>query len=642
MNIRPFHRFVLLPVGVKGFITFTALDVLITLIAYLGTFTIRLLASPLDNLSSLIFIVLIAASTPIVLYGFGVYHCIWDRTSGHGITLLIKAVVVFAVITALVNTAFFPRPLPYSVILWSNGLALSGFIAIRYRSRLVSGFSWRWRAIWFHEFPTNETRVLIVGAGEAGQTLALRLKHRLPNHRYKVVGFVDDDLKKKGLYVEGCKVFGDRTDIPDVVEEQKIDLIVMAVHNIAGQDFREIMNYCEKTRARIKVIPDILALINAKSGSILLRDVQLEDLIGRSAISRHEAVNLTPVMHKTIMVTGAAGSIGCELSRQLASYEPTRLLLLDNNESGLHDLVLALKASYPKIPLVSVLADITNRAALEAVFTHHRPQVIFHAAAYKHVPMMEDYPAEALRVNIGGTRNLAELACEHNIERFVLVSTDKAINPSSVMGASKRVCELLLGALSRYGTSRTRFTSVRFGNVLGSRGSVVPIFNKQIDNGGPVTITHPDMTRYFMSIPEAVNLIIHAACLTEGGDTFVLKMGEVVRIVDLAERMIRLRGMRPGIDIELKFTGIRPGEKMHEELYEETEKVVETVHPHIVKIKNGKGHCAPDFFFSCLDDLMDQSRMDSRQVLGQLLDLIRLDHDEHSNNRILIASQHAS
>ncbi|HEX2908002.1 MAG TPA: nucleoside-diphosphate sugar epimerase/dehydratase [Phototrophicaceae bacterium] len=619
------------------------LDALISLVAYFVTFTVRLLVFPLDNLSSLTLIVLIALLTPGVLYSLGVYHCLWSRTSGHGITRLAKATAVITVITLAVNVVLVPRPLPLSVVVVSNLLALCGFITIRYRSRLLSGASWRWRAIWYHEFPiATTTRVLIVGAGEAGQTLALRLKHRLPAHNYQVMGFVDDDPSKYNMYVEGCKVFGSRKDIPRVAEEQKIELIVVAIHNISNADFREIFNYCEQTRARIKVVPDVLALMNARNGKVLLRDVQLEDLIGRSASSRHEAVNLTSVMHKTIMVTGAAGSIGSELSRQISSYEPTTLLLLDNNESGLYDLVMELKAKHPDVRFIAVLADITNRRALAEVFTIHQPQVIFHAAAFKHVPMLEDYPAEACRVNIGGTRNLAELACEYNVERFVLVSTDKAIYPTSVMGASKRVCELLLRALSLSCEKAPLFTSVRFGNVLGSRGSVVPLFNQQIENGGPVTITHPDMTRYFMSIPEAVNLIIHAACLTEGGDTFVLKMGEVVRIVDLAERMIRFRGLRPGLDIAIHFTGIRPGEKLHEELYEQTETVVETVHPQIVKARSGEDRYSPEVFFSQLDVLMTQTPPDAKQVLCYLLDLINLDCDEQMDYSVVSLSQQAS
>ncbi len=310
-----------------------------------------------------------------------------------------------------------------------------------------------------------------------------------------------------------------------IAEARNIDLIVVAIHNISGPDFRQVLTACESTKALIKVVPDLQELVNARQGAALLRDVQAEDLIGRNPITRHEAVDLAPVMNKVILVTGAAGSIGSELSRQIMLYKPTKAILLDNNESGLHDLVTELRSKFPAVELVPALVDITIRSAIHSVFEKHRPQIVFHAAAYKHVPMLEYYPREALRVNIGGTRNVAELARDYGVERFVLISTDKAVNPSSIMGATKRVCELMLHALSQDPDCHTLFASVRFGNVLGSRGSVVPTFNRQIDSGGPVTVTHQEMTRYFMSIPEAVNLIIHAACMTNGNDIYVLADG---------------------------------------------------------------------------------------------------------------------
>jgi FlaA1/EpsC-like NDP-sugar epimerase len=428
--------------------------------------------------------------------------------------------------------------------------------------------------------------VLIIGAGESGQDLALRLKHRLPGNRYHVVGFIDDDPEKQNMYVEGCRVLGTRSDIVRLSNFYNVDLIVVAIHNVSGPDFREILSYCELTRALIKVVPDLEALVTSRQTKALLRDVQVEDYIGRTVVSQHEDVDLSPVTGKVILVTGAAGSIGSELSRQIFHYHPKKVLVLDNNESGLHDLVTELKAAHPNAPVVPALIDITAPASLRAFFKEHKPQIVFHAAAYKHVPMLEFYPEQALRVNIHGTVNLAELSLNNGVERFVLISTDKAVCPSSVMGASKRVCELLLHALSHSHIGNTIFTSVRFGNVLGSRGSVVPTFNRQIDSGGPVTVTHEEMTRYFMSIPEAVNLIIHAASMTQGDDIFVLRMGEVVRIVELAERMIRMRGLRPYIDIGIEFTGMRPGEKMHEALFNDHEKPLETLHPHIVKIED--------------------------------------------------------
>jgi len=314
--------------------------------------------------------------------------------------------------------------------------------------------------------------------------------------------------------------------------------------------------------------------------------VKAEDLIGRGPVTRHEGINLDLVTSKTIMVTGAAGSIGSELSRQLCRYNASNVIILDNNESGLHEIQIELAAKFPGTHVEPALVDITNREMLFNVFAQYKPQIVFHAAAYKHVPMMERYPGEALRVNLGGTRNLTDCAREFGVERFVLISTDKAVNPSCIMGASKRACELLLRSLAQQPGEKTLFTSVRFGNVFGSRGSVVPTFNNQIENGGPVTITDPEMSRYFMSIAEAVNLVIHAASMTKGGDAYLLKMGEEVRIIELAERMIRLRGMRPDKDIEIKITGMRPGEKLHEELHSESELLQDTVHPNIVQMSS--------------------------------------------------------
>ncbi len=603
----------------KQTIQFALLDIIITFAAYTATYIIRLMALPTEVNLSFLLIGIAVCITPVVFYRVGVYHCIWERTSGHGITVIIKAVALITMIVVLLNSIPSSRTLPFNVIFVSSSLSLGGFITIRYRSRLLSGMSWRWRAIWYHEFPTQKLPVLIVGAGEAGQMLALRLKHHFAGNQYAVVGFIDDNPEKQNMYVEGCRVLGERRSIPQVAREHNVSLIVVAVHNIASQDFRDILSYCEQTNAQIKVIPDILALMNSTNGQALLCDVQLADLIGRTDTTNNSSIDLAPVTNKVILVTGAAGSIGSELARQLVTYQPKTLVLLDNNESNLYELELELIAKFPDVRLVTFLADITQRDSLLPVFQRYRPQVIFHAAAYKHVPMMERYPEEALRVNIGGTRNLAELAYEYGVERFVLISTDKAINPTSIMGASKRVYKRLLHALSQQCPQRTLFTSVRFGNVLGSRGSVVPIFAHQIDTGGPVTITHPDMTRYFMSISEAVTLVIHAACLTEGADGFMLKMGKVVRIVDLAERMIRLRGLRPGVDIPIEFTGTRSGEKLHEELHDDTDNPIRTQHPGTMRVAQWRDFEEAALFFRKLDQLDSNG-----DVLSKLLDLAQV------------------
>ena len=427
------------------------------------------------------------------------------------------------------------------------------------------------------------------------------------------------------MLVEGCPVLGQCHQIGQLVRDHHIELIVVAIHNLTGAKFREILTACEQTTAMVKVLPDLLAMVNDKASITALRDVQPEDLIGRTTVSRSTEVDLSPVLRKVVCITGAAGSIGSELVRQIMDYEPRQVILLDNNESGLHDLYIQMKTAHPDIDLIAALADITRMETLEPIVKLHKPEVIFHAAAYKHVPMLEHFPSEALRVNIRGTWNLAELASRHRIERFVLISTDKAVKPVSVMGASKSIGESILYAFSQQSANQTRFTAVRFGNVLGSRGSVVPTFRQQIQNGGPVTVTHPEMTRYFMSTSEAVNLIIHAACLTRGGDIFMLKMGEVVRITELAERMIRMHGLRPYVDIDIQFTGVRPGEKMHEELYDGTEDAVPTSHPHIVQIQRPYASFEACTFFKDLDAILANPPNSPSDVLDQLLHIMRLD-----------------
>lgn len=599
-------------------------DAVILTVAYFILYSIRLeTISPSYTLDTILFLTTAILFTILSLHVFGGYRRIWASTSGHDAQIIIAASIFSSIIISIANLAFDPRPFPLSVVLTAQFGAMAGFVAIRYQTRLISGLSWRWNAIWHEQFPTPTQRVLIIGAGEAGQAMAWRLKHRAPkDHHYRIVGFVDDDEAKQNLYIEGCRVLGMRADIARLTNEHNVDLVVVALHNVSGPDFRDILTYCERTKARIKIAPDVFALFDSKNGAPMLRNIQAEDLLGRQPLSWYDGVDVTPITHKSILVTGAAGSIGSELCRQMLDQNPTQLILLDNNETGLQDLYDELATAYPTAHIKPFLADITNRRSLSTLFETYAPQIVFHSAAYKHVPMLERYPEEAVRVNIEGTRNLASLAQEHDVERFVLISTDKAVNPSSVMGASKRVCELLMHAFSLQGNGRTRFTSVRFGNVLGSRGSVVPIFNRQIDAGGPVTVTDPRMTRYFMTIPEAVNLVIHAACLTEGDDLFMLRMGEVVRIVDLAERMIRLRGLVPHKDILIEHVGIRPGEKLHEELSSDFERTLPTAHPHIVELSSTKNGIQPHSFFDRLDSLAERGFTPGQTAIDQLRNLI--------------------
>lgn len=588
----------------------------------------------------------IAISSIILIVTFvftGIYQRIWSKTSGDDASYILRASGIVFIITAIVNLMTDGRPVPVSVHILYHLLALSGFIAVRYRRRLIGAFHWRYRAVRFKEFPDYE-RVLIVGAGNSGQHTARRFRQNTySEYNYNVVGFIDDDIDKIGMKIENSTVLGPTSDVVEIVKKYRVDLIAFAIHNISGPEFRRILELCQKTDSRIKVVPDPFKLFGQTTNAPNLRDVTPEDLIGRSIITKHKDVDLSPIMNRIVMVTGAAGSIGSEISRQILDYEPEQLILVDNNESALHDLHISLQAYATELAIHPCLVDVSEYRQLQKIYQKYSPQVVFHAAAYKHVPMVERFPDASIRVNIGGTMNAVELALLNNVERFVLVSTDKAVDPSSVMGASKRICEQIVHAVAQtHDYTNTQFTTVRFGNVLGSRGSVVPTFNRQIDQGGPITVTHPEMTRYFMSISEATNLVIHAGAMTTGDDVFVLRMGEVVKIVDLAERMIRLRGLRPNVDVEINFSGIRPGEKLHEQLYELNENPQSTKHPYITKIGSSDLNGNQVEFMERVRILVRDgvhNNDTALQELRELIDITEPDPDNSNPEMVIVADE---
>lgn len=533
-----------------------------------------------DYRASLPFIGTAMLVNTCIMYFLGIYKRIWRQTSGTDVSILLAASFLSAVLLTPIDLIPERRALPISVIWMGQFLALMAFIAARYRGRLVTGLKWRWEAVWRHKFPEMGTRVLIVGAGKSGQALASRLAHPTEGKTlFSVIGFVDDAPEKKGMIVAGRPILGKIDEIQNLVEKHQIDLVVIAIHHLSAPEFRLILDLASD--AQIKVLPDVYEFIEQRRIPEMLRDVRIEDIIGRPSVQISSPMDTLPIKGRRIMVTGAAGSIGAELCRQLVTYQPEQLILLDNNESDLFDLTIELQVC----PFVAVLCDVADQQSVGETFRKYSPQVVFHAAAYKHVPMLETHPYEAVRVNVGGTYNTAKAAQENGVERFILVSSDKAVQPTSIMGATKTICESLIRAMmDSYPEYSTLMTAVRLGNVLGSRGSVVTVFERQIDRGGPVLVTDPRMTRYFMSLSEAARLIIQAACMTQGNDLFLLEMGESVRIVELAERMIRLRGLRPYKDIPIEFTGIRPGEKLHEQLTETNEIRHPTTHPGIFTI----------------------------------------------------------
>lgn len=424
----------------------------------------------------------------------------------------------------------------------------------------------------------NCKRVLVVGAGGAGALVANEYKKN-PQYKKKVVAFVDDSWVKKGIYVSGIKVLGDRYYIHTVVEEQRIDEIIIAISELNEVELKKILDECKKTTAQVKIMPGVSEVIDGSFSVKKIRDVDVEDLLGREPIKLDFSGISSYIENKVIMVTGGGGSIGSELCRQIARFNPKELIIFDIYENNAYDLQNELLRKYENLNLKTLIGSVRDRKRLNSIFKEYRPQVVFHAAAHKHVPLMEDSPGEAIKNNVLGTLNTAELASEYGVERFVLISTDKAVNPTNVMGATKRMCEMVIQSIDK--ESDTEFVAVRFGNVLGSNGSVVPLFKKQIAEGGPVTLTHKDITRYFMTIPEASQLVLQAGAYAKGGEIFVLDMGEPVKIYDLAENLIRLSGYIPNEEIEIKVTGLRPGEKLYEELLMDEEGLSETQHKKI-------------------------------------------------------------
>ena len=409
----------------------------------------------------------------------------------------------------------------------------------------------------------RKKRVLLVGAGEAGIIIA---REMINNNNLDVypICFVDDDESKVGHRIIGIKVLGGIDSIPDICDNENIDEIFITIASASREAMNRIINKCKETRCKVKVIPGMGQIIDGKVSLGQIRDVEIGDLLGREEIKVNLDEILGYIENKTVMVTGGGGSIGSELCRQIATHKPKLLIILDIYENNAYQIEQELTMNLPDVKIIALIASVRDRNKIDDVFNKYRPNVVFHAAAHKHVPLMETSPNEAIKNNVFGTLNCVEMSDKYNVEKFILISTDKAVNPTNVMGASKRICEMIVQSYAR--KSETDFVAVRFGNVLGSNGSVIPLFKKQIENGGPVTVTHKDIIRYFMTIPEAVSLVLQAGAYAHGGEIFVLDMGEPVKIYDLAYNLIKLSGFEPDVDIKIKITGLRPGEKMYEEM----------------------------------------------------------------------------
>lgn len=509
-------------------------------------------------------------TTVLIFYFCKMYHSLWKFISIHELGYIILAnIVSFFMQIAGFHLMQYPIPRSYF------------FLEILLQTVMVVGIRFSYRFCRYlkeareQRFGCGEPqkRVMIIGAGDAGRAI---IKEILDSRHLtmKVCCVIDDDCNKEGRYINGIPIIGDRSVILKNVEKYKIDKIILAIPSASKEERREILEICKMTKCELKTLPGMYQLIDGELNIGKLRDVEITDLLGRDPIQ----VNLDEIMgyveQKIIMVTGGGGSIGSELCRQIAMYNPKQLIIFDVYENNAYEIQQELKRHHPELNLVVLIGSVRNTHRMETVFEKYRPDIVYHAAAHKHVPLMEDSPNEAIKNNVFGTYKTAKAASEYGVKRFVLISTDKAVNPTNIMGASKRLCEMIVQSFDKI--SKTEFVAVRFGNVLGSNGSVIPLFKKQIAEGGPVTVTHKDIIRYFMTIPEAVSLVLQAGAYARGGEIFVLEMGAPVRIDDMARNLIRLSGYTPDVDIKIEYTGLRPGEKLYEELLMAEEGMKET------------------------------------------------------------------
>lgn len=547
------------------------IDLILLTLAYFLTFELRfefyVPEMYITLLKSTFFYVVLIKM--ILFSTLGLYNSLWRYVSIDELFKLIIATTLSSILIYIININFdFFIPRSVLFIDWIISIFLTGGFRLSYRvvRRAYQNIA---------RTEDNLQRVMIIGAGDAGSMIVREL-HNLINMQYKPVIIVDDDIRKKNSTIYGVPIKNGMNQIPELVKEYGVNDIIIAIPSLNKVKLAEIVKIAQTTHCKVKTLPGINDLIDNKVSLSNIRDVSIEDLLGREEIKLKIDEISSYLEKKVVLVTGAGGSIGSELSRQIIKFKPSKLVLLDIYENNVYDLQQELLHLYKGLDLHVVIASVRDKERILEVFNHYKPEIVFHAAAHKHVPLMEHNPQEAIKNNVFGTLKVALCAHETNVKRFVLISTDKAVNPTNIMGATKRVAELIIQAMNN--KSKTEFVAVRFGNVLGSNGSVIPLFKKQISYGGPVTITHPDITRYFMTIPEAARLVLQAGAMAEGGEIFVLDMGKPVKIVDLAKHLIELSGLEPDVDITITYTGLRPGEKLYEELLLSEEGTSETKH----------------------------------------------------------------
>lgn len=508
-----------------------------------------------------------------IFAAYRMYSTLWSFASIMDFFNVVKAVLISSVFQ-FIGIHMLAWPIPRSFIVLYIGWLGIATVFPRMMIRILRGEE----GIPLQAIGKQAIPVMLIGAGEAGSIILQEFKNSKFVEK-EIVCVIDDDPKKWGTFIHGVPVVGGRRKITQSVVRFGIQEIVLAIPTLKPHERKNIINICQQTGCKMSTLPGIYQLINCDVKVSMLRDVQIEDLLGREAVRTDLESIMSYVKDQKVMVTGGGGSIGSELCRQIADDQPKQLIIIDNYENAAYELQMELGRKHPELDVIVLIVSVQNRRKIREIFEQYKPDLVFHAAAHKHVPLMEYSPCEAIKNNVFGTMNVASEANRSGVKRMVLISTDKAVRPTNIMGASKRICEMVIQTYNQ--RSKTEYVAVRFGNVLGSNGSVVPLFKQQIREGGPVTVTHPDIIRYFMTIPEAVSLVLQAGAYAQGGEIFILDMGEPVKILDLAENMIRLSGLVPGEDIEIKFTGLRPGEKLYEELLIDDDNKKETANKRI-------------------------------------------------------------
>jgi FlaA1/EpsC-like NDP-sugar epimerase len=596
-------------------------DLILIIVCVLGSFVLRVpLGARLFDFRYQILTMIVVALLvkPIVYYQFGLYRRLWAYASIRELKLIAVAVttasVIFSIIVSLISTLMIEKDFSRLVLVIDWILSLLAVGGLRFSYRIIADSQSSSK-----QTQTRLRRVLIVGAGDAG-ALVVREMQRNPQANLSPIGFVDDDPAKLKQEIHGTPVIGKLDELAHLIDLKKVDEVIIAIPSAPGQVVRKVNDICREKNIPSRTMPSLHELIGGKISVNRLREVEITDLLRRAPTHiDNELVGLS-LGGRRILVTGGGGSIGQELCRQIARWEPVELFLLGHGENSIFETLIELEQSYPSLKVHPLIADIREKDYINHLFSTYQPQVVFHAAAHKHVPLMQANIEEAVSNNVYGTLNVVNASINNNVQRLVMISTDKAICPTSVYGATKRIGEMLiLDAARRTGKS---FSVVRFGNVLGSRGSVLVRFKRQIDDGGPVTVTHPDMRRYFMTIPEAVHLVLQASAMGKGREVFVLNMGEQIRILDLAQDLIRLSGLEPGKDIEIIFTGIRPGEKLSEALWDEGADYLPTSHPDILRLNENEVITSSDLEKAVNDLLELGKKNDPDQIVSKLNQIV--------------------